>query len=106
MRLTITIDLDNAAFEEGGAEEVARILASVAERIPDPLDQTGGDLSLHDANGNWCGAAWIDEGGDSDELTVLRDVMRVLVTPTGVPAKGKGRTAEQQRVLDAAYDLI
>lgn len=60
MRLTIIIDLDNAAFEDAGAEEVARILASVAERIPDPLDETrGGPLSLHDANGNYCGTAEI-----------------------------------------------
>lgn len=59
MKLTITIDLDNAAFEDGGAEEVARILASVAERIPDPLRSTDGPLNLHDANGNHCGAAEI-----------------------------------------------
>lgn len=59
MKLAITIDLDNAAFEDGGAEEVARILASVAERIPDPLSSTDGALNLHDANGNHCGTAEI-----------------------------------------------
>lgn len=59
MTLTITIELDNSAFEEGGAEEVARILKDVASRIPDPLDQTGGTLSLHDFNGNHVGTAEI-----------------------------------------------
>lgn len=63
MKLTITIDLDNAAFEDGGAEDVARILASVAERIPDPLTETNGPLNLHDYNGNHCGTAEITEGG-------------------------------------------
>lgn len=61
MKLTITMDLDNAAFSDGGAEEVGRILADLATRIPDPLDQTGGELSLHDANGNHCGTAEITE---------------------------------------------
>jgi hypothetical protein len=60
MTLTIKIDLDNAAFEDGGADEVARILASVASRIPDPLGPTNGTLSLHDANGNHCGTAEIE----------------------------------------------
>lgn len=59
MKLIIELALDNAAFEEGGADEVRRILESVASRIPDPLDQTGGTLSLHDANGNWVGTAEI-----------------------------------------------
>lgn len=59
MQLRIVIDLDNAAFEEWGAEEVARILASIAERIPDPLGETSGYLNCHDANGNHCGVAEI-----------------------------------------------
>ncbi len=61
LQLRVFLDLDNAAFEDGGAEEVARILADLASRIPDPLDQTGGTLSLHDANGNNCGHAEIVE---------------------------------------------
>lgn len=59
MKLIIEMSLDNAAFEEAGAEEVRRILDSVASRIPDPLDQTGSPLSLHDANGNHVGTAEI-----------------------------------------------
>lgn len=69
MVLHIRIELDNAAFQEGGADEVARILESVASRIPDPLDQTGGALSLHDANGNYCGSAEILE--TSQEVDVM-----------------------------------
>lgn len=61
MKLRIEIDLDNAAFMEGGPAEVERILIDVASRIPDPLDQTGGELSLHDLNGNYCGFARIDD---------------------------------------------
>jgi hypothetical protein len=60
MKLVIKIDLDNAAFEDYGAEEVGRILASIAERIPDPL-RLSERLSLHDANGNYCGEAEIVE---------------------------------------------
>lgn len=59
MKLTISMDLDNAAFKDDGADEVARILTSIGERIPDPLDQTGGALDLHDANGNHVGTAEI-----------------------------------------------
>lgn len=64
MKLTIEIELDNAAFEDGGAEEVGRILASVAERIPDPL-AVSGELTLHDHNGNWCGRAEITDSADA-----------------------------------------
>ena len=57
MTLVIKIDLGNAAFEDDGPGEVARILADLATRLPDLLDQAGGKLSLHDANGNYCGEA-------------------------------------------------
>jgi len=66
MKLIISMSLDNAAFEEGGADEVARILASLAERLPDPLDQTGGALSLLDINGNWTGFASIEATPPTD----------------------------------------
>lgn len=59
MRLKIIIYMDGAAFEDDGAEEVARLLTSVGERIPDPLRPTNGKLDLHDANGNHCGTAEI-----------------------------------------------
>ena len=40
MRLVIKLDLDNAAFEEGQTEEVERILHNLAERLPEPLDES------------------------------------------------------------------
>ena len=61
MKLVIEIELDNAAFEEGGTEEVARILESLASRLPEPLRDTNGELSAHDFNGNRVGFARIDE---------------------------------------------
>ena len=52
MTLTIEIDLDNAIFEDAGAEEVKRILIDVASRIPDPPTRTLDRCSIHEANGN------------------------------------------------------
>lgn len=39
MKLTITIDLDNAAFEDNGTEEIAAILADLDTR-PRPQSRT------------------------------------------------------------------
>lgn len=61
MKLTIKIELDSAAFQDDGIAEVERLFASIASRLPDPLDQTGGELNLHDANGNHCGTAEIED---------------------------------------------
>ena len=73
MKLVIEMELDNAAFEEAGAEEVRRILESVASRIPDTLHQTNVTLSLHDANGNWVGNAEITDRTEDphDALSAL-----------------------------------
>lgn len=60
MKLRIEMELDNAAFEDGGTEEVQRILDDLCGRLPEPLAQTGGDYSLHDINGNWVGKARIE----------------------------------------------
>jgi len=59
MTLKIKIDLDNAAFEDGGTEEVQRILDDLCSRLPEPLADTNGDLNLHDINGNHVGTARI-----------------------------------------------
>jgi hypothetical protein len=59
MKLVIEIELDNAAFQDGGTEEVQRILDDLLSRLPEPLDGTGGDLVLHDINGNYAGKARI-----------------------------------------------
>lgn len=58
MKLTIEIKLDNAAFEDGGTEEIARILADMCEQLPDPLT-TRIDYVMRDANGNTVGKARI-----------------------------------------------
>lgn len=60
MKLTITIDLDNAAFdtEDGGAYEAGRILAGVADTLNlganfnEPYDRR---LLLRDSAGNKVG---------------------------------------------------
>lgn len=59
MKLTIELELGNAAFVDGGTEEVRRILDGLCDRLPEPLSETNGELSLHDLNGNWVGKARI-----------------------------------------------
>lgn len=39
-------------------------------------------------------------------LAALQDALRVLVTPSGFPDKGNGRTDEQQAAYDAAQAAI
>jgi hypothetical protein len=59
MKLTIELTMDNAAFVDGGTEEVRRVLDGLCDRLPEPLDDTNGDITLHDLNGNWIGKARI-----------------------------------------------
>lgn len=60
MQLKITIDLGNAAFEDGGTDELDRILSELANRLPEPSDANGSEfVNLYDVNGNHCGAAEI-----------------------------------------------
>lgn len=66
MKLKIEIELDNAAFEDNGPEEVTRILECLASRLPDPPALTGQELSCHDVNGNWVGYARIVKGKISE----------------------------------------
>lgn len=60
MKLTITLDLDNAAFENYGFEEVRRILDDLCDRLPEPLEYTCGNIHLVDSNGNHVGTAIIE----------------------------------------------
>lgn len=56
--LRITINLDNAAFEDCGAAEVHSILASAWKRIDEYLDppcRTSAPYRLYDCNGNHVG---------------------------------------------------
>lgn len=59
MELVIKIDLDNAAFADGGTAELQRVLDSLYGRLPDPITPTHGDLNLYDINGNHVGTARI-----------------------------------------------
>ena len=63
MRVTITIDMDNAAFEDTPGIEVARILKVVAERVQaDPSNPDDwGAPRLRDINGNAVGEVLIDD---------------------------------------------
>lgn len=57
MKLKITIDLDNAAFEPASGTEAARILRALAERL-DGDNLRAKDLRpLRDLNGNRVGEA-------------------------------------------------
>ncbi len=65
MRLTITIDLDNAAFYEsecGPGLEIARILREYSKRAEDETIEAGRSVSLWDYNGNRVGQAKITKG--------------------------------------------
>lgn len=60
MVLTITLtDLDNDAFEGDFPGELERILVGLCSRVPETPRDTEGELSLHDANGNYVGSARI-----------------------------------------------
>lgn len=56
MKLTITLRMDNAAFEHHG-QEVARILERVADDVRDFESLKGLNNTLRDTNGNQVGTA-------------------------------------------------
>lgn len=64
MRVTVTIDCDNAAFEDDLREEVARILTKVPDVMLDLLEYptTFTDLGepLRDLNGNVVGRVAVE----------------------------------------------
>jgi len=51
MKFTLSIDTDNAAFEPDEAEEIARILRALANRITRE-GLSGFFETIHDVNGN------------------------------------------------------
>jgi hypothetical protein len=58
MKLTIIIDCDNAAFDDGNrGREAARILRVYADMIEDRAGLPRGPISLQDFNGNKVGEA-------------------------------------------------
>jgi hypothetical protein len=60
MKLKITIEMDNAAFEDAPATEAARILRGLANDIEDGVI-VGDNYRLGDINGNKVGAATVEE---------------------------------------------
>lgn len=55
MRILIHLDLGNAAFEDNGNRETARILRSLAYSIQDTYPKVGDFERLWDINGNAVG---------------------------------------------------
>lgn len=72
----ITIEMDNAAFDDAPATELARILQDLAERIVgDGIDSR----TLQDINGNAVGNFYIDsEGRPPQAVNACPDILRVL----------------------------
>lgn len=60
MDITITINTDNAAFEDDYAREVERILLDVARRIKHEGREAGASFSLRDINGNTVGKVVVE----------------------------------------------
>lgn len=61
MQLRIVIDLDNAAFQDDGAEALGEILEDVAVLVPEPFAPQA-RRPLRDPNGNTCG--WVEVVAD------------------------------------------
>ena len=61
-RITIIIDCDNAAFEDGVFTEVSRILRNAAVKIEASLHWNDFTQPLFDLNGNRCGAITASHG--------------------------------------------
>jgi hypothetical protein len=59
MKLTITIEMDNAAFDPRELE-VARILREVAQQLDDGRQLDDWFPALRDVNGNLCGTVHVD----------------------------------------------
>ena len=60
MKLTITINMDNSAFDDGnsGGDEVSRILFDLADSFQDDGPR---DLPILDSNGNTVGKAQVSQ---------------------------------------------
>lgn len=81
MKLVITIDLDNAAFRDGGTSELFRVLEQVADSSIDCNPGARGYLqveSLMDSNGNTCGSWEVREYVEltPDEVLSVKDALR------------------------------
>jgi hypothetical protein len=61
MKLTITFNMDNAAFEDNSGTEAARILRKLAARIDGEECTVGDVMPCIDLNGNNVGSAEVTE---------------------------------------------
>ncbi len=57
MKFEMTVDMDNAAFEDAPASELGRIVRLAVEQI---LDGSSGE-NCRDANGNSCGSWTVEK---------------------------------------------
>ena len=76
MNITITINTDNAAFEDDPSSEVARILRQLIDRLTrgaaaDDLQEADG-IKLRDINGNMVGSVSVEEDEDEDDPSAVR----------------------------------
>jgi hypothetical protein len=84
--ITITIETDNAAFEDNREAEVARILADYARRLADGLANLPLTTQpLRDINGNTCGRVEVREPEPR------RPSVYDLTDPAYTPRKGGRR---------------
>jgi hypothetical protein len=68
MTVSISVQIDsnnNAAFAEGPATEIGRIMREVAKRIEDG-DHPDGIVPIRDVNGNKCGWFSVIDDGEED----------------------------------------
>ncbi len=61
MKATITIEMDNAAFEDTNGIDLARILKRLANQIDDYSLTSADNLTLRDSNGNRVGSFTVTE---------------------------------------------
>jgi hypothetical protein len=61
MKAVITVEMENAAFDEGAGRELARILRKTAKRIEGEDLREGFRVALLDVNGNKVGAIEVSE---------------------------------------------
>lgn len=60
MHLTITMNLDNAAFEDGGTDEAKRAIDTALENVRGQWARVGGvNTNIRDINGNKVGTLLI-----------------------------------------------
>jgi hypothetical protein len=62
MKLTLYIDMDNAAFEDAPGQEAARILRAAARKVEGAQTGDIGYFPLMDSNGNKVGELKVEGG--------------------------------------------